>query len=200
METEKFYVLYFTAFGPSSLKFSLKLLDVQKRNVFWLRIKLIQNSVIFRTFLLRSYSGYCQTSMIGFFLQNYLKDIDVWQGPKWASGLLYDLDVCHRDGFNTCSPRVIRPQLTNNMVLFSANGTNSSVLRTGLNTYTAITLSEPVPMLSTRSSKFYVSTIFLQHCKIYYSFKKMSHECEQIFPYLLEEKESFIICSANRCF
>ena len=103
--------------------------------------------------------------MIEFFLQSYLKDIDVSQVPKCASGLFYDLDFCHRDGFNTCFPRVNRPQLTNNMVLFSANGTNSSIIRGGVNFHTRIALSEPVPVFSTIISNLYVSTVFLLHCK-----------------------------------
>ena len=50
---------------------------------------MIQNSSIFRTFVHRSntYSDYYQTS------------------TECASGL-FDLDFCHREGFNTCFPRV----------------------------------------------------------------------------------------------
>ena len=116
------------------------------------------------------------------------------------SAFFYDSDVCHRDGFTTCFPRVSRPQLINNMTLFSANGTNSSILRRGLKVHTIIALSEPVPVFSTRLSNFSVSTLFLLHCKIRFSSKRASHECEQIVPHLLEEKGSFIICAANSCF
>ena len=101
--------------------------------------------------------------MMGFFLENYLKDIDVWQVPKCDSGLLYDLGICHRDDFNTCFPRVIRPWLTNDVVLFSANGTNSSIIRRGYDVVTNISLSESVPIFSTRLSEFYVSNVFLLH-------------------------------------
>ena len=119
--------------------------------------------------------------MIEFFLQNYIRDKNVWQGPKCAFRLFYDLDVCHRDDFNTCfPPPVTRPQLTNNMVLFNANGTNSSILRRGYNVATNITLSEPVTIFSTRLSEFSVSTAFLLCCKKRFSFKK-SHEYEQFF-------------------
>ena len=113
--------------------------------------------------------------------------------------LLYS-DVCHRDGFSTCFPRVNRPQLINNMTLFSANGTNSSIIRRGLNLATIIALSEPVPVFSTRLSKFSVSTLFLLLCKKRFFLKRVCHECEQIVPHLLEEKESFIICAANSWF
>ena len=116
--------------------------------------------------------------MTKFFLQMYLKDIDVSESPECASGLFYDLDFCHRDGFNACFPRVIRPQVTNDMVLFSANGTNSSILRRGLNVATAITLPELVPVFSAKMSKLYVSTVFLLHCKKRFSFKKISHGCK----------------------
>ena len=111
--------------------------------------------------------------------------------------MLYHLDVCQRDNFNTCFSRVTRPQLTNNMSLFSANGTNSSILRRGDFVTSYLTLSEPVPMFSTMLSKFYVSTLFLLHCKKRFSFEKVYHKCEQICLHLLEEKESFIICVAN---
>ena len=103
--------------------------------------------------------------MMEIFLQNYFKDIVVWYVPKCDSVLLYDLGVCHRDAFNTCFPRVIRPWLTNNMILFSANGTNCSILRRGYGVVTHITLSESVQIFSTRLSEFYVSTVFLLHCK-----------------------------------
>ena len=115
-------------------------------------------------------------------------------GPKCPSGLFYDLDVCHRDDFNTCfPPRAIRPQLTNNMVLFSANGTNSSILSRGDDFATYILLSEPVPIFSTRISDFHVSTAFFLYSKKYFSFKKVCYKCEQFFSYLLEVKESLSI-------
>ena len=84
------------------------------------------------------------------------------------------------------------------MVLFSANGTNSSVLRRGDFITFYVTLSEPVPMFSTRISKFYVSTVFLLHFQERLNSEK-GHKCEQICSYLLEEKESFIICGGNKC-
>ena len=106
-------------------------------------------------------------------LQSYQKDIDVSQGLKCASGLFYYLDFCHRHGSNSCFPRVIRPQLTNNMVLFSANGTNSTILRRGVNVNTIITLSEPVSMFSTRFSKLHVSTAFFLQ-KTFFALKSQS--------------------------
>lgn len=106
-------------------------------------------------------------------LQSYQKDIDVSQDLKCASGLFYYLDFCHRHGSNSCFPRVIRPQLTNNMVLFSANGTNSTILRRGVNVNTIITLSEPVSMFSTRFSKLHVSTAFFLQ-KTFFALKSQS--------------------------
>ena len=139
----------------------------KKPNVFLLKRKLKRSSFLFRIFvlLLNTYWEHCQTSMMEIFLQNHLKEIDVWQVPKCDSVLLYDLGVCHRDAFNTCFPRVIRPSLTNNMVLFSANGTNCSMLSRGDGVVNHITLSEAVQIFSTRLSEFYVSTVFLLHCK-----------------------------------
>ena len=67
------------------------------------------------------------------------------------------------------------------MALFGATGTNSSKIRKGDDFATYLTLSEAVPMFSTRSSEFYVSAVFLLHCKKHFSHKKVSHECEQLF-------------------
>ena len=169
----------------------------KKQKVFWLKIKSIK--VFF--FLELLYWDQKQIIYDGvFFRQNYLKDIVSWLGPKCASGFFYNLDVCHRDDFITCfPPRVIWPPLTNNMVLFSGNGTNSSILRRGDDFATKLSLSEPVPMFSTRLLEFYVSIVFLLHCKNRFSFKKISWMWTNFFLFDWS-KETFINSSDNNSF
>ena len=112
-----------------------------------------------------------------------------------ASGFFYDLDVCHGGNFNnTCSPRVTRTQLTNNMLLFSANGTNSSILTRGDFVTFYVTLSESVPMFSTNLSKFYVSTVFLLHCeKMFFIHTKLSEMRTDLFVFTWRKRKFYYL-------
>ena len=75
------------------------------------------------------------------------------------------------------------------MVLFGANGTNSSKLRKGDDFATYFTLLEPVPMFSTRLSEFYLSAVFFLHYKNTFHTQMYVMNVNNFFSYLPEETE-----------
>ena len=107
--------------------------------------------------------------------------------------MLYGLDVCHGDDFNTCFQRVTRPQLINNMVLFSANGTNSSILIRGDDFASYLELSELVPMFSTRLSALYVSTIFLLPVKNFFHLENSVINVNKVCSYLFKKRKALFV-------
>ena len=113
-------------------------------------------------------------------------------GSECASALLYDLDVCHGDDFNTCFPRVTRPQLINNIVLFSVNGTNSELLNRGDDFASYLELSEPVPIFSTRLSALYVSNIFLLPVKNFFHLENSVINVNKVCSYLFKKRKALL--------